>query len=67
VWLWLFFKILFIRKYIKTIFFLFLILVQQNNLKKIKAKKKIIFLKNIFKIKKQTGPKDKPHHYTKNN
>jgi len=41
--------------------------VQQNNLKKIKAKKKIIFLKNIFKIKKQTGPKDKPHHYTKNN
>ena len=69
VWLWLLFKLFFIQKCIKIIFFLFFknyfyisILKWSKNTKKyinLKQKKNFNFFKNIFKIQKQTWLKIK--------
>ena len=51
VWLWLFFKVFFIQKYIKMIFFLFLKIIFKINVSKWSENiKKIIFNKNNFWI-----------------
>jgi hypothetical protein len=60
MWLWLFFKMFFIQKYIKIYFLkkLFWTSAHQNDLKIPKninfKKKNLIFFKNTFKILKQT-------------